>query len=238
MSEQQILTISASQTEVNPEVLLLRLDGVLDTLTSPQLESVINRLLGQERFKLVVDLAGVDYISSAGWGIFIAHLKDLRDRNGDLKLARMLPEVKEVFELLEFDTVIKSYDNLEAATTDFAAKSPSPVSFHSDSGIGEFQSRIDIPPGPGRALSEINETNEHKAKTSVAEKVLVIVQGDPLLRIPEIKRELKSARFGRVQASWLKVFFILLSNKLLRLRSRCLYARQRGKVFAPHSDTI
>jgi len=72
----------------------------------------------------VIDLAGVDYISSAGWGIFISHIKDVRSRGGDIKLANMIPNVKEIYELLEFDNVLKAYDSTDTARRDFGAATP------------------------------------------------------------------------------------------------------------------
>ena len=116
----EALRISIEQAGSEDQVVKVRVEGVLDTLTSPDLEKVMNQLLEQKRHKIIMDLAGVDYISSAGWGIFVSHIKELREKGGDLKLARMLPNVFEIFELLEFDSIFKSYDNLEKARTDFA----------------------------------------------------------------------------------------------------------------------
>lgn len=97
----------------------IRVDGVIDTLTASELEEVIESLLKRDRFKVIVDLAGVDYISSAGWGIFISHIKDMHENGGDLKLANMIANVSEIYELLEFDNVLQAYASLEDAREDF-----------------------------------------------------------------------------------------------------------------------
>ena len=97
----------------------IRIDGVIDTLTATELEGVIESLLKRNRYKMIVDLAGVDYISSAGWGIFISHIKDIHENGGDLKLANMIANVSEIYELLEFDNVLKAYASLEEARDDF-----------------------------------------------------------------------------------------------------------------------
>ncbi len=101
------------------EISEIRVDGVIDTLTATELEDVIESLLKRDRFKMIVDLAGVEYISSAGWGIFISHIKDIHENGGDLKLANMVANVSEIYELLEFDNVLKAYESLEEARTDF-----------------------------------------------------------------------------------------------------------------------
>lgn len=102
------------------EISEIRVDGVIDTMTASELEEVIGSLIKRNRYRLIVDLAGVEYISSAGWGIFISHIKDIHDNEGDLKLANMVPNVFEIYELLEFDNVLKSYNTLDEARRDFS----------------------------------------------------------------------------------------------------------------------
>lgn len=114
-------TINISLTERGHvgDISEIRIDGVIDTMTAGELEEVIESLLKRNRYRLVVDMAGVDYISSAGWGIFISHIKVIRSHHGDLKLANMVSDVREVFELLEFDNVLQSFTSVEAALTSF-----------------------------------------------------------------------------------------------------------------------
>ncbi len=109
------------------EISEIRVDGVIDTLTATELEDVIESLLKRDRFKMIVDLAGVEYISSAGWGIFISHIKDIHENGGDLKLANMVANVSEIYELLEFDNVLKAYETLEEARSDFDDSVPSDI---------------------------------------------------------------------------------------------------------------
>ncbi len=118
------ISISLSEGGHNREVSEIRVDGVIDTLTATELEQVIDSLLRRGRFKIVMDLAGVDYISSAGWGIFISHIKDVRANEGDIKLANMVPDVYEIFELLEFDKVLHVYTSVDEAVQTFVAGAP------------------------------------------------------------------------------------------------------------------
>jgi len=97
----------------------LRVDGVIDTATATQLEEVFQSLLKRGRYRIIVDLAGVEYISSAGWGIFISNIRDVRSNDGDIKLANMIPNVYEIYDLLEFDNVLKAFGSVEAARADF-----------------------------------------------------------------------------------------------------------------------
>ncbi len=114
--------ISISLSENNPSNLSeIRVDGVVDTVTASELESVIDSLIKRNKYRILIDLAGVDYISSAGWGIFISRIKDIRSNNGDIKLANMVPHVLEIYELLEFDKVLLAYDSLSDARDSFGS---------------------------------------------------------------------------------------------------------------------
>jgi anti-sigma B factor antagonist len=120
------ISISLSESE-NDDISEVRVDGVIDTTTAGELEEVIDSLLKRGRCRIVVDLAGVDYISSAGWGIFISHIRDVRARDGDIKLANMVPNVYEIYELLEFDKVLKVFPSIDEAREDFLPGSSAPA---------------------------------------------------------------------------------------------------------------
>jgi len=98
----------------------VRVDGVIDTMTAGEVEEVIDSLLQRDRYKIVIDLAGVDYISSAGWGIFISHIKDIRSSGGDIKLANMISNVYEIYDLREFDNVLRAYGSVDEARDAFS----------------------------------------------------------------------------------------------------------------------
>lgn len=118
------ISISLSEGGHDSGISEVRVDGVIDTLTATELEQVLDSLLRRGRYRIVVDLAGVDYISSAGWGIFISHIKDVRANSGDVKLANMVPDVYEIFELLEFDRILKAYPSVDEAVSTFKTDPP------------------------------------------------------------------------------------------------------------------
>jgi len=124
------IKISLETTETpgaGEEITVVRVDGVIDTMTASELEKVTNSLLTQRRYNIIVDLGGVDYISSAGWGIFISNIREIRQNDGDIKLARMIPNVYEIFELLEFDSILKAFDNISKAKMDFGVRAVSEI---------------------------------------------------------------------------------------------------------------
>ena len=101
---------------------ILKVSGYLDTTTAGELEAALYGLLDRGIYKVVVDLTGVNYISSAGWGIFIGEIKRIRNHGGDLKLSGMVGDVHEVFQLLEFHSILEAYPTAQEAVEAFKTK--------------------------------------------------------------------------------------------------------------------
>jgi anti-sigma B factor antagonist len=114
------LVISEERAGSNPPVVVLTLKGTIETTNASGLEETLVRIIDERCYRIVVDLGGVTYISSAGWGIFISEIKRIRRNGGDIKLAAMSPEVREVFDLLEFGNILKPYERPADALRDFA----------------------------------------------------------------------------------------------------------------------
>ncbi len=102
------------------EAVSIAVHGHIDTATSVELEKELQRVLRQKQYRIVIDLHGVEYISSAGWGIFLSEIRRIRQQGGDLRLAGMKPEVYDVYELLEFRTVLAHFPDQDEALASFA----------------------------------------------------------------------------------------------------------------------
>jgi anti-sigma B factor antagonist len=109
------IAIDITHHPQNKDITLLAVRGQIDTLTAPEFRSKLLSLLMDKKFKLIIDLDGVDYIGSAGWGIFISEIKQIREQKGDLVLAGMNPGVLEVYHSLEFGSILKAYPTVESA---------------------------------------------------------------------------------------------------------------------------
>ena len=81
---------------------VLELKGYLDAHTAPELEKAFQGLLETKKFNIVVNCRDLTYISSAGLGVFMAYIEDVRKNKGDIKLSNMSPKVFNVFDLLGF----------------------------------------------------------------------------------------------------------------------------------------
>ncbi len=100
-------------------VAMIRVQGFLDAHTFEQLEEAIREVYDEGCFKLVVDLARVDYISSAGAGVFIGARSESQENGGDVVLLNPTEGVKEVFELLGLTQIFKLADDEAAAVATF-----------------------------------------------------------------------------------------------------------------------
>ena len=85
--------------------LTVALDGRIDTLTAPQLETELAPLLGGVT-ALVLDLAQVAYISSAGLRVLLSTHKKMLAAGGALTIANAVPAVREVFDITGFSDIL------------------------------------------------------------------------------------------------------------------------------------
>ncbi|MCU0411896.1 MAG: STAS domain-containing protein [Bacteroidetes bacterium] len=100
-------------------VSILDLRGYLDAHTATDLENAFQRLLGAKKFNIVVNCRDLSYISSAGLGVFMAYIEDVRKNNGDIKLTNMTPKVYNVFDLLGFPILYEIYKDESEAISKF-----------------------------------------------------------------------------------------------------------------------
>lgn len=190
---------------------IIKVGGYIDTTTSSELERALDSLLKQGRFYIVVDLGNVDYISSAGWGIFISEIKSIRENGGDLKLVRMVPDVYEIFELLEFHHILDVYDSVEEATNKFealeAAGKPvaKEITLPKPEPVKPAQPMQPTAAAPEKEVVTEDELVVNPADLSLTEKIKLIVKENPSWGARKIKRELYTAKFGYSRVGWFTV---------------------------------
>ncbi len=102
---------------------ILELKGYLDAHTAPTLEEAFQTLLRNQRYNIVVNCKDLSYISSAGLGVFMAYIEDVRKNKGDIKLSNMSAKVFNVFDLLGFPLLYEiTKDEQDAVQKFLAAK--------------------------------------------------------------------------------------------------------------------
>ncbi len=100
-------------------VSVLHLSGFLDAHTVPKFEEALQKLLKEDQYNITVNLENLDYISSAGLGVFMGFIEEIREKGGDIKLSNMSGRVYKVFDLLGFPALFEIYDDETQARAKF-----------------------------------------------------------------------------------------------------------------------
>ncbi|HVQ40952.1 MAG TPA: STAS domain-containing protein [Vicinamibacterales bacterium] len=82
----------------------------------------IHELVDGGHVKIVVNLAEVDYIDSAGIGMVVGKLKTVRERGGDMKLLNLNTRGQRVFGITKLVFVFETFDNEKAAVRSFSSE--------------------------------------------------------------------------------------------------------------------
>ena len=101
------------------KVQIIDLSGVLDIHTTRHFEKTLNSLIAQESCWIIVNFKHCDYISSAGLGTLVGAARELRRRQGDLRLEHLSDKIERIVKLLGFDRVLKIYKSEKEALLSF-----------------------------------------------------------------------------------------------------------------------
>jgi anti-sigma B factor antagonist len=106
--------------KLNGNVVFIAVQGFLDAHTFEEMEKTINDLFDGGTYRLVVDLSKLDYISSAGAGVFIGAIGTAQENDGNIVLMKPSPNVKEVFDLLGLSQIFPFANDVDGAQKLFA----------------------------------------------------------------------------------------------------------------------
>ncbi len=106
------------------KVSILDLKGYLDAHTAPELEKAFQKHIDERKFNLVVNFSNLTYISSAGLGVLMQFIEEVRRNDGDIKLTNMSGRVYNVFDLLGFPMLYEIYPEEGEAIEKFENNPP------------------------------------------------------------------------------------------------------------------
>lgn len=102
------------------DLVVLGLDGYLDAHTAPEFERAVQAQIDAGQVRLIVDGTELKYISSAGLGVFMSFIEEVREKGGDIKICGLVPKVRQVFDILGFHAIYDMLDTRDAAVRRFA----------------------------------------------------------------------------------------------------------------------
>jgi len=94
---------------------LVTVSGRIDSSSASAFEGHLKELMGNGRHNLVLNLAGVTYMSSAGLRTLISTLKECKKKRGDVRLSAPSERVAEVLSLAGLDSLFQVFENDVAA---------------------------------------------------------------------------------------------------------------------------
>ena len=212
------IQVDVSYAGENDEIAIISARGFIDTTTAPELEKKLEEQLALNKYKIVVDLENIDYVSSAGWGVFVSEIREIRENNGDLVLVNMSPDVYDVYELMEFSSILKAFDSVEDAIAHFTGKKPveakstsprvqapssKPAAIQDKRNKVETTSQTTAPSDVHKKEEPASQESDiySYAKSELGRRIINVILDNPYYEVKEIARALKLPQYGGQKAS-------------------------------------
>ncbi len=106
----------------NDETSVLHVGGYLDAHTASKFESKIQEIVKAGKYNIILNFTDLEYISSAGLGVIMGNIEDIRNHDGDIKLTGMNEKIYRVFDLVGFPSLYEIYKTQEEAESSFSSK--------------------------------------------------------------------------------------------------------------------
>lgn len=103
-------------------IVVVSFDNVsrLNALVSEPVKEEIKSFFNKANTKLILNLEGVQFIDSSGFGVFLSVMKVANNNYGHFKICNVSGEVMELFKLLQLHNVFEIYNNLDDCLKSFA----------------------------------------------------------------------------------------------------------------------
>jgi len=93
--------------------------GHLDAHNVERFEKEILKIIENGQYNIIINCRDLNYISSAGMGIIMGYLDEIREKNGDIKLCCVSERVYEIFDLVGFTEIYEFLEDEETALKKF-----------------------------------------------------------------------------------------------------------------------
>lgn len=107
------------QSSKESSATVVSVTGRMDAITAPAFDKTLNELIAAGETRFVVELAGLDYISSAGLRSILAIAKLLKGKGGLICFANVEGTVREVFDISGFGSIFRMHESVAGALSEF-----------------------------------------------------------------------------------------------------------------------
>ena len=116
------MALQISEKQIDGVTVLEFLGRITLGEESNQLRTKIKEILGKSKSQIVLDLAGVSYIDSAGLGMLMAGYTSAQNQGATLKLANLTKKFDELLNITKLVTIFDTYGSVDDAVRSFAKK--------------------------------------------------------------------------------------------------------------------
>ncbi|MEI6104351.1 MAG: STAS domain-containing protein [Methanothrix sp.] len=97
---------------------VITISGRIDVVSANDLEIFLNDAIGKNS-RMIFDLSETEYISSSGLRVFLATLKILNKKNGEMRLASLQPVIRNILDISGLSNIFSIHHNLKEAMDSF-----------------------------------------------------------------------------------------------------------------------
>lgn len=109
------------KSEIKNGVEVLSFDNVskLNILVAQSLKEEITQYLNKEGKNIVLNLDGIEYVDSSGFGALLSILRNAKNNNSNFKICNVSQDVMELVKLLQLHNVFEIHDSVEECVASF-----------------------------------------------------------------------------------------------------------------------
>ena len=94
---------------------ILDVAGEIDVYTAPQFREAVNSVLAVGQKHLLINMAGVTYMDSSGFGALLSATKRLRPHGGTVNLIKCSGAIDRILRITKLDTIFATFDTVDEA---------------------------------------------------------------------------------------------------------------------------
>ncbi len=213
--------LSIEEKVYNGNSALIRMKGFIDSTNASQFSDAIDACTQKQCFNLVVDFTAIEYVSSAGWGVLISKIRDIREQGGDIILAGMIEGIQSIYKLMELDQIFRAFEYAEDALKIFTAEEVQK----------EHVTEREVIASPAATSMEemVSDAPQTVEAQSIEDEIRAIIAENPLISLRELPSELARDEHGGWKVGWFQLRKLLNEMELGTLVQRLYFAFLRAK---------
>ena len=107
------------QIREEDDLRIISCKGRMDAGTSSKFKEHLKNLIDEGFSRLVIDMEHVDFLDSSGLGTLVACLRRVKEKNGDIKISGLRPEVRSIFDMTRVSRLFDIYPDVTSACKAF-----------------------------------------------------------------------------------------------------------------------